>query len=173
MAERKFRLASHQVQELGDAYRECRDGPGRTRYQAVRLYGTGYPLREVLLITGCSRTSLMEWCRRFRRDGVGGLVDKRQGGNNAKLDSEQIGDLATRLCTCTPPEALSDQPDALRRRDWTVHDLRLAVKCWYGVSYRSTSSYHRLLSAIGFRYDAEIQAYRQSSGPPLASAGGQ
>jgi hypothetical protein len=58
-------------------YRACKDAATGTRYQAVRLYGEGYPEKEIEQITGCSRTSLMEWCRAYREDHSQGLVDKR------------------------------------------------------------------------------------------------
>ena len=48
MARRQFQLNQAQVKDLMQAYLGCRDGPTRIRYQAVRLYGTGSPLREVL-----------------------------------------------------------------------------------------------------------------------------
>jgi hypothetical protein len=47
MATRQFHLTEIQVKELTNAYTNCKDGPIRTRYQAVRLYGTGYPVKEV------------------------------------------------------------------------------------------------------------------------------
>ena len=63
MATRKFRLTDAQTAELRQAYDRTTDGPTRTRYQAVRLYGTGYPVAQIAEITGCSRTTLMDWCR--------------------------------------------------------------------------------------------------------------
>ena len=90
MANRQFTLTEEQAQELFNAYDGCKDGPTRTRYQAVRLYGTGYPEKEVEAITGCSRSSLMNWCRTYREQGIAGLVDKRKGGNRAKLTATQI-----------------------------------------------------------------------------------
>ncbi len=69
MARRQFQLNPEQVKDLMQAYLGCKDGPTRIRYQAVRLYGTGYPLPEVLEITACSRISLMEWCRKYRAGG--------------------------------------------------------------------------------------------------------
>jgi hypothetical protein len=77
VARRKFQLSEEQVRELTSAYRYGRDGPTRPRLQAVRLYGTGYPVNEIMEITGCSRTSLMEWCRAYRDEGV--------DGNSAKV----------------------------------------------------------------------------------------
>ena len=102
MARRRFQLTEEQEKELIGAYMSCKHGPTRSRYQAVRLYGTGYPVEEVMNITGCSRTSLMEWCRSYREDGVGGLVDKRAGGNRAKLTSVQIEVLKERLHAYMP-----------------------------------------------------------------------
>jgi hypothetical protein len=60
MARRRFQLTQEQVKELTYAYNCCKDGPTRTRYQAVRLYGAGYPVKEVMEITGCSRPILVE-----------------------------------------------------------------------------------------------------------------
>ena len=57
MAIRQFRLTEEQAQELFNAFDSCKDGPTRTRYQAVRLYGTGYAVSEVKLITGLSNIS--------------------------------------------------------------------------------------------------------------------
>jgi transposase len=81
MAKRKFTLTEAERKELLHAYRTCKNTATCTKYQAVRLYGEGYPVDEIMQITGCSRTSLMEWCRAYREDHVQGLVDKRAGGD--------------------------------------------------------------------------------------------
>ena len=85
MARKRFQLTEEQIRELKAAYHRCKDGPTRTRYQAVMLYGTGYPTEEIEEITGCSRSSLMGWCRAYREGGVEALEDHRRGGNRAKL----------------------------------------------------------------------------------------
>jgi transposase-like protein len=68
MAKRKFKLTEVERKELLKAYHVSKDASTRTRYQAVRLYGEGYAEKEIERITGCSRTSLMEWCRAYRAD---------------------------------------------------------------------------------------------------------
>ena len=73
MAKLQFVLTSEQAAELHQAYLRAKDGATRTRYQAVWLYGTGYPAAQVQPITGCSRASLMGWCRRYRAQGRAGL----------------------------------------------------------------------------------------------------
>ena len=79
MAKRQFILTEQQEKELQGAFVNEKDGPARTRYQAVRLYGLGYPVKEIRQITGCPRSSLMEWCRKYREQGLKGLADHRGG----------------------------------------------------------------------------------------------
>jgi len=126
----------------------------------VRLYGTAYPVKEVMDITGCSRTSLMEWCRTYCRDGIAGLVDKRVGGNRAKLTPTQIGELRTRLHTYTPVDLFGAAATMTEGQFWTVEDLRRAVEQWYRVTYRSRTSYRRLLDLCGFSYQRPAKVYK-------------
>jgi transposase len=164
MARRVFRLGEEAVLELKRVYAGCRDGPTRTRYQAVRLYGTGYPVEEVMEITGCSRTSLMEWCRKYRSDGAIDLEDKRVGGNRAKLTPAQIKDLRVRLCTYTPADLFDSTAATEDGQFWTVEDLKRAIQRWYGVSYRSRSSYPRLFARCGFRYHRSDKVFKLRGG---------
>jgi transposase len=97
MAKRKFNLTEQERNQLLQAYTLCKDAVTRTRYQAVRLYGEGYNEEEIERITGCNRTSLMEWCRAYRADPAQGLVDKRAGGNSAKLNKMQVEKLYQKL----------------------------------------------------------------------------
>ena len=106
----------------------------------MRLYGDGYPVAEIERISGCARASLMEWCRAYLQNGVQGLVDKRIGGNSAKLTRMQIEDLGYRLRQYTPKDLFG--PEA--NQHWTIPDLVCAIKKWYVVAYRSSSSYLRM-----------------------------
>jgi transposase len=160
MAKRRFQLMEQQVKELTHAYAQSKDGPTRTRLQAVRLYGTGYPVKEVSEITGCSRTSLMTWCRKYRADGEAGLEDKRAGGNRAKLTAEQIEDLKERLHTYTPFNLLGPAAATTDGQFWTIEDLHQMVGQWYGRSYQSRTSYRRLLQLCGFSYQRPAKVFR-------------
>lgn len=150
------------------AYATCRDGSTRTRYQAVRLYGTGYPTEEVMNIAGCAWSTLMEWCRTYRREGVAGLVDKRAGGNRAKLTKDQLTELGTQLRTYTPGGLFGPTAATADGQFWTVEDLRRAVQQWYGVSYRSRGSYHRLFDQCAFSYQRPAKMYRSRSAAKIA-----
>ncbi|HEY66039.1 MAG TPA: helix-turn-helix domain-containing protein [Caldilineae bacterium] len=160
MAKRKFHLTEEQEQELKHAYHQSKDGPTWTRYQAVRLYGTGYSAKEVMEITGCSWSSLMKWCRVYRTAGVSGLVDKRVGGNRARLTEEQMQDLSLRLHQYKPRDLFGPEAATPEGEFWTVEDLQRAVRQWYGVSYRSRTSYYRLLRLCGFSYQRPAKVFR-------------
>ena len=152
MAKRKFQLSDSDRQQLIQAYAVCKDGPTRTRYQAVRLYGEGYSVFDIEQITGCSRTSLMEWCRAYREDPSQGLVDKRAGGNRAKLSKLQIEALQQVLHQYTPKERLGTKASTLDGQYWNVEDLTELVREQYGVEYQSRASYTQLLHLCGFSY---------------------
>jgi hypothetical protein len=47
MAKRKFELTEQERIQLFQAYELCKDGPTRTRYQAVKLYGEGYLEKDI------------------------------------------------------------------------------------------------------------------------------
>ena len=157
MALREFQLNPEQVKDLMQSYIGCKDGPTRTRYQAVRLYGTGYALAEVLDITGCSRLTLMEWCRNYRAGGTSTLADHRVGGNRAKLSPQQLAQLKARLHGYTPADLFGA---TVAGQFWTVPDLARAIEQWYGVCYQSPRSYLRCFNLCGFSYQRPAKVYQ-------------
>ena len=163
MAKRKFALTAEEQKELLRAYRTCKEAGTRTRYQAVRLYGEGYTEAEIEQITGCSRTSLMEWCRAYQADPSQGLVDKRVGGNRAKLSQLQIEELQWMLHQYTPKERLGSKASTSDGQFWTAEDLALVVREQYGVEYRSRTSYSRLLHLCGFSYQKTEKVFKSRS----------
>ena len=140
MAKRKFNLTETQTTELRQAYERTKDGPTRTRYQAVRLYGSGDPLAEIEEITGCSRTSLMDWCRLYGTHGVPGLVDRRVGGNRAKLTPDQRETVRASLQHATPRQLFGPETATPDGQFWTVPDLKRAVQEGCGITWRRPSS---------------------------------
>jgi len=168
MAKRKFILTKAEQKELLQAYRQCKDAATRTRYQAVRLYSEGYPEAEIEQITGCSRTSLMEWCRVYREDHSQGLVDKRVGGNRAKLSKLQLEELQQTLHQYTPKERLGSNASTVDGQYWSVEDLVQVVRERYGVEYQSRSSYIQLLRQCGFSYQRTEKVFKSRSEAKVA-----
>ena len=167
MAKRKFILTKAEQKELLQAYRLCKDATTRTRYQAVRLYGEGYPEAEIEQITGCSRSSLMEWCRAYREDRSQGLVEKRVGGTRAKLSKLQLEELQQTLHQYTPQERLGPASSAAGQY-WSVEDLVQVVRERYGVEYQSRTSYIQLLRQCGFSYQKTEKVFKSRSETKVA-----
>lgn len=163
MAQRQFILTSAQATALQQAYLETKHGPTRSRYQAVRLYGSGYSVAQVIDITGCSRTTLMDWCRAYRRTGLSGLVDGRVGGNRAKLTPEQRRMLCTNLQQYTPRQLFGAETATPSGQFWTVPDLRRAVAHWFGITWNSHSSYLSLFPTCGFSYQRTQKVFKSRS----------
>ena len=148
MAKRKFTLSEQEEQELVNAFLQNKDGPTRTRVQAVRMYGTGYGFREIQSLTGCSHTSLMEWCQTYRRQGVAHLKDK--------------------LHQYTPAQVLGAQTATRDGQYWTVEDVHLAVKRWYKIEYGGRNSYTALLSQCGFSYQRPAKIFKSHNQDKIA-----
>jgi len=160
MPKRRTQLTDTQVSELTRAYTQSKDGVVRTRLQAVRLYGTGYPVDEILDIAGCSRTSLMEWCRKYRDSSLAGLLDHRQGGNHSKLTARQRQEVQARLEQYTPRALFGPHTATADGQYWTVEDLKQALAQWYNLTYKSHSSYYALLLACGFSYQQTERVFK-------------
>jgi transposase len=160
MGKRQFELTDEQEKELQGAYRGSRNGAERTRYQAVRLYGQQYAVEEICQITGCNRTSLMEWCHKYRTHGLSGLHDHRGGPVRAKLSNSQVQEVADKLRTYRPRDVLGQETSTTSGEYWTIDDLVQAVERWYGVTWRSRVSYHSLLLRCDFSYQGTEKVYK-------------
>lgn len=160
---RSQQLSEAQDKELLGYYTQSKDALVRTRCQAVRLYGQDDAVEEIMRITGCSRTSLMEWWSKYQHAGVQGLDDHRLGGNSAKLTGAQGADLTERLQIYSPRQLFGHACGSPDGQFWTVADLQRAVEQWYGVNYQSRSSYHNLFDRCGLSYQRSAKVYKSRS----------
>jgi transposase len=156
-------LTDAQAAELRQAYERTKDGPTRTRFQAVRLYASGYSVEHIQQITGCSRTSLMDWCRLFRSHGVAALRDHRLGGNRAKLTLQQREAVRVDLHLYTPRQLFGSDTATADGQFWTIPDLKRAVREWFGVTWDSPTSYRTLLIDSGFSYQRTQKVFKSRS----------
>lgn len=160
MGTRTFKLKETEDQALQVAYLNCQDGATRTRYQAVRLYGIGYAVEEILLICGCSLRSLLEWCQRYRDEGLSGLLDHRVGGNRARLLALEVEELSQLLHRYSPAQLLGPERSDGDGTHWTLADLRQVVEQRYGIRYQSLTSYRTLLARCDFSYQRATKQYK-------------
>jgi transposase len=160
MAHRQFKLTEQERASFLQAEARTNKASTLKRLQAVRLYGEGRPVQEIQEIAGCSWRSLMEWCQRYREEGMAGLVDKRQGGNRARLTRAQRQEVGEKLRQYRPDQVLPTEMRVSQGVFWMVSDLKLAVQMWYGVTYQSPTSYLTLLHECRFSQQKPEKRYR-------------
>jgi transposase len=122
MRTRTFKLNDNAASALQVAYLNSQDGARRTRDQAVRLYGIGFAVAEILLMCSCSLRSLLEWCQRYRDEGLSGLIDHRAGGNRARLLALEVAELSQLLPGYTPGPLLGSDQSSGDGQHWTLAD---------------------------------------------------
>ncbi len=146
MRPRTFRLTEAEATELQEAFQHCHDARAKTRYQAVRLYGTGYRVEHILDVCACNRTSLLEWAHAYRQRGLSALLDHRQGDNRALLTAEQVEAVQTRLHRYTPAQLFGHDRCVGSGLFWTVAGcsgrfLTLPV-CWNEITVSPIRAAH-------------------------------
>jgi transposase len=149
MNRHKFSLTEAEANALHAAYLHMQHAETKIRFQAVRLFGLGYTVQEILSICGGSRSSLYEWARLYQQSGLSALLDHRQGGNYAKLQPEQIEAIHNQLQTYTPAQLLGTDACIGLGQFWTRGDLAVLVERDYSVVYQSPTSYYSLLAKCG------------------------
>ena len=163
MSRNRNTLNEVQKNELRVAYDECRDGMTKIRFQAMLLYANGRSVDDIKEITGCSTTSLLEWWRHYRTQGIAGLVDKRRGGNSAKLTTKQIQHLRSQLHQYMPAQLLGEERCQVSPQFWTPVTLAMLVERNYGVVYKSATSYRTLLKKCDMSCQRPATQYKSRS----------
>jgi len=163
MCQRTFHITSEESGVLQCAFLHCQDVHTKTRYQAVRLYGLGYPVAQIIDICACSRPSLMQWCRAYRQGGLTALIDRRQGGNRARLSPRQMEAIQTQLHRYKPAQLLGRDACQGDGQFWSVPELACLLKRDYAVVYQSDNSYRTLLAKCGFSYQKPAKQYKSRS----------
>lgn len=135
----------------------------KMRCQAVRLYGSGYAADEVIEITGCSRRRLMAWCCSYREYGVAGLIDRRVGGNSAKLSGSELETVQAKLHQYRPNQLLRSDEYSGSGEFWTVRELAIWLEREFDVVYRSPTSYRNVLKRCGLSRQRPAQQYKSRS----------
>jgi transposase len=152
MHRQRKKLSSEQVNELQIAQDQRPDAASTMRFQAVRLYGTGYTVETIMAICRCSRPSLMEWNRKYHQGGIAALLDQRQGGNRALLSKEELAALQRTRHQYQPNQLFAPDAYAGEGRFWTITTLAQLVEREYGVRYKRASSYRVLFDPCDFSY---------------------
>jgi transposase len=162
MATRQFELSETQIKELKRQEQQTRRVSELKRLQAVRFYGSGRKLKDIMDIVGCGESSVRIWAMTYAREGLGGLLSGYDGSsqNARKLSPAQEAQLRERLHSYRPDAVLPLETCQGREQFWTVETVKDVVETWYGVSYAYSGSYRNLLHRCGFSYQRSEQVYK-------------
>jgi transposase len=162
MGKRQFQLSDSEITALRQQEQQTRHASELRRLQAVRFYGSGLPVSQIMDMTGSAASSVHAWVQDYKRDGIAGLwVHYDRSAQNAnKLSAEQRADLCERLHQSTPHQALAAIARISQGQFWTVSDLQIVVERWYGVVYEDSGSYRHLFHACGFSYQRTERVYK-------------
>jgi transposase len=107
MSEKRSLEQSESTRLLEGLYRKASDPVLRTHLLMVWRMSLGDPIREVARMVGYSEKWTREIARRYEREGVEGLGDRRHGNPGAKeralLDEEGQAELREALLEGSPP----------------------------------------------------------------------
>ena len=120
-------------------------------------------MQTIVDLLGCSRSSLLGWCRQYQEDGLTGLRDKRVGGNHCKLSVSQKVEVASRIHRYTPRQIVGETTGTASGQHWTTKDLQTAIYQWYGIVYNSPTSYWLLLAECGLSYQRTEKVFKSRS----------
>jgi transposase len=162
VGKRHFQLSENEVNHLRQQEQQTHRASELKRLQAVRLYGSGMPIEQIMNLIGCAESSIRAWAQAYKRAGIAALQLHYDGSaqNASKLSEAQRADLHQRLHDYRPDQVLSPERRISRGQFWTVSDLQLVVEQWYGVVYEDPGSYRHLLHRCGFSYQRAERVYK-------------
>lgn len=162
MAKRQFHLNDEQVKELKRYEQQSKRPVELKRLQAVRMYGTGRKLSDILEMVGCGESSVRIWAMQYRASGVERLLaNYEQSSQNArKLGVADEQALCEKLAQYRPDQVMSKEVCYGTGEFWTVEDVKTVLAQWYDVTYQDASSYRKLLHRCGFSYQKVEQVYK-------------
>jgi transposase len=160
MQRRKFTLNEKEVATFRQREAETRNVHELKRLQAVRLYGSGLELAHIVEMVGHGERSIWRWVRDYREAGLSGLQPGWNGQNASKLSASQRAELKIKVETYRPDQLLPKDLRVSQGEFWTVSDMQVAVKLWFGVDYACEDSYRTLLHAAGLSYQRTEGVYR-------------
>lgn len=162
MAKRMFHLSEEEESAFRQRETECRDITEMKRLQAVRMYGGGRAVSDIMDVVGYAESSLRRWVQDYRQQGLRGLQTDygKRAQNASKLTEAQRADLQQRLHQHRPDQIMPPQIRIRAGKFWTVSDLAIVVERWYGVSYKDQGSYRNLLHHCGFSYQRTERVYK-------------
>ncbi|MBX3466122.1 MAG: IS630 family transposase [Planctomycetes bacterium] len=137
-------LRRHERRQLLKAMRKSTDPHYRVRCQAVLAYARGLGCNQVARALECAPSTAANAARRYLREGIHGLSDKRADNGAPKIDDDLLAALLE-LLAHAPGEYGWERPT------WTRELLALTLR-EAGIAEVSVSTVARALERVGARW---------------------
>ena len=160
MRTRTIKLNEQEVGAFRQGEGETRNVHELKRLQAVRLYGSGSDIEQIIDTVGSSESSILRWVSDYRTEGLVGLQPRWSGENAKKLSTAQRAEIKRKVEQYQPDQILPREVRVSEGEFWTVSDMQVAVKRWFGVDYACEDSYRTLLYEAGLSYQRTEGVYR-------------
>ena len=97
-----------------------------------------------------------------RKTTIGSLISEsiEHYGIKTELTAAEIESLQVRLHEYTPRDLFGPQASTLDGAFWSVKDLERVIQRWYGVVYKSRTTYRHLFALCGFSYQRPARVFR-------------
>lgn len=155
----KIKFNESEKTSLEEFFKKTKDLKAKMRANGVLLRTKGYRLIEIADILGKTETTIRNWTRAFKKQGIKGLIPKIQRGNHRILTRKQKEEIKT-IIKIKKPFQLNLNAKA---KFWNVPLLKNFVKNYFSLEYRSDKSYQRLFSYCGFSFHKPIGKDKRQS----------
>ena len=116
------------------------------RYQALYLFLSGKPCREVAEIAGITKDTVSNIHQTYRHEGLNGIPDKPKSGRPPRLDEEQRASLKKVILSKVPSEV-----GFPAEFNWTAGLIAKYIKREFGFDY-SIRGVTGMLDRMGLSY---------------------
>ena len=157
MRNKLFHASKEQIDTLQHFLQTTDDKYARDRAWALLNLIEGKKRKEVADFFKISLWTVDWWQRRYRHEGIEGLLTKPQKGNKFVLAPTQKEEIKQLLFVSkkTPQEL------GYEGRFWTTGTIAQFVHDRYGVLYKSAVSYQRLFAFIGFTHHKPVKVNKR------------
>jgi len=135
-----------QIKELTEYSKKEKRVKQKIRYDAVLLYMEGYKRKEVANIMHMPESTVNYHIRNYEKEGIEGLIIKKQPGQSRKLTEEQEKNLIEIVSTKTPEEE-----GIGIFANWTSPLICELVKRLFGIQYTARGM-RKVLNRLGLSY---------------------
>lgn len=135
-----------ELQEVENRLKHEKERRMYERYQTIRLYLMGYPIKQIITILNRSDKTIRTYINSYKKHGLDGLSMKFSTGKPTRLTKEQQAQLKQTIITCLPQEV-----GFPAKFNWTLEIIGLYINREFGHQY-SIRGVSKMMHRLGLSY---------------------